>query len=86
MTNIIALYKDALSYKSLNYYKFPLDTEDTINLLYINGNHFKLLYAKNIKGSDKVINTIIENEIENYPDNNSINKFLNKKNRIKKNK
>ena len=45
--NINVLIKGSYNYKSLYYYESPQKTNEVINLLYINRNHYKLLYLIN---------------------------------------
>jgi hypothetical protein len=78
--NINVLIKGSYNYKSLYYYESPQKTNEVINLLYINGNHYQLLYkikdineeSENAENKDIVnINDFIEEkskEIENKKD------------------
>ena len=51
--NINILIKDNNGYKSLNYYESSFPTQEVINILYKDGNHYDLLYKRNNNENEK---------------------------------
>ena len=77
--NINVLIQDTYCYKSIYYYESPQLSNEIINLLYINGNHYQLLY--NINDKD------VESENSENLNKVDIKDYIKEKNKeIKKNK
>lgn len=77
--NINVLIQDTYCYKSIYYYESPQLSNEIINLLYINGNHYQLLY--NINDKD------LESENSENVNKVDIKDYIKEKNKeIKKNK
>ena len=66
--NINVLILDTFGYKSLYYYESVIPTDEVINILYENGNHYQLLFKrKNVnEEEDKQSLEEEEEEIEDY--------------------
>ena len=69
--NINLLIKSDYYCKSYLYYKSIIDTEKTINILYVDSDYFKLL----LKRSENIELNILENNISQ--NNNDISGFIN---------
>ena len=77
--NINVLIQDTYCYKSIYYYESPQLSNEIINLLYINGNHYQLQY--NINDKD------VESENSENLNKVDIKDYIKEKNKeIKKNK
>ena len=66
--NINVLIIDNLVYKSLYYYQSIIPTEEVINILYMDGNHYQLLFKRCIKDEEDEEIALNKNDIliENY--------------------
>ena len=64
--NINVLILDAMGYKSLYYYESVIPTNEVINILYKNGNHYQILFKRNNKNLDDKKEFIEEEKIEDY--------------------
>ena len=83
--NINVLIMDTLGYKSLFYYQSVIPTEEVINILYMDGNHYQLLFKRSNKDEEKEKQLKKEdNLIENFIKEKKLeiqknsNKYLNK--------
>jgi len=86
LININVLYKDLMLYKSLNFYESPIKTEETMNILFINGNHYKLLYERNNDKIEDSFKSNKDNEILKEEKQNIKLYIKTKKEQINKNK
>ena len=67
--NINVLIIDNIGYKSLYYYQSVIPTEEVINILYMDGNHYQLLFKRGdkVEEEEKALNkddSLIENYIK----------------------
>ena len=64
--NINVLILDAIGYKSLYYYENVIPTNEVINILYENGNHYQLLFQRNNKIVEEEKESSEEEDIKDY--------------------
>ena len=69
--NINILILDSMGYKSIYYYESAIPTDEVINILYKDGNHYQLLFKRNILKDDKLKDSNEKEEL--------IDEYINKK-------
>ena len=64
---------DSIGYKSLYYYESVIPTDEVINILYKNRNHYQLLFKRKNENEEEEKESLEEEEeeeIENYKNRN----------------
>ena len=85
--NINVLIIDTIGYKSLYYYQSVIPTEEVINILYMDGNHYQLLFKRCEKNEEEEIAlNKKDNIIENYIKEKKLEIQKNNKKYLTKNK